>query len=101
MGNVQRVTLTLPADVLAQARELSQGNLSQFVANVLRDYVEHEQLQQLHNVLVAGYQANAEEALEIAEAFRYAEDEAVALHVPPYAEHHVAEPDLPAESGRR
>jgi metal-responsive CopG/Arc/MetJ family transcriptional regulator len=75
MSTVQRVTLTLPADVLAQARELSQGNLSQFVANVLRDYVEHEQLQQLHDVLVAGYQANAEEALEIAEAFRYAEDD--------------------------
>jgi hypothetical protein len=49
--------------------------------------------------LVAGYQANAEEALEIAEAFRYAEDEAVALHVPPY-EHQVAEPDRPADSRR-
>ena len=100
MSTVQRVTLTLPADVLIQARELSQGNLSQLVANILRDYVEHEQLQRLHDELVAGYQANAEEALEIAAAFRYAEDEAVALHVPPYGEYHVAEPDRPANSGR-
>ena len=100
MSTVQRITLTLPADVLSQVRELSQGNLSQFVAHILRDYVEHERLQRLHNELVAGYQANAEEALEIATAFRYAEDEAVALHVPPYAEHQVAEPDRPADSGR-
>jgi metal-responsive CopG/Arc/MetJ family transcriptional regulator len=100
MSNVQRVTLTLPADLLTQVRELSQGNVSQLVANILRDYVEHEQLQQLHDQLVAGYQANAEEALEIAAAFRYAEDEAVALHVPPYNAHQVAEPDLPAEPER-
>jgi len=99
MSTVQRVTLTLPADVLAQARELSEGNLSQLVARILRDYIEHKQLQQLHDELVAGYQANAEEALEIVQAFRYAEDEAVALHVPPYG-HRAAEPDLPVEAER-
>ncbi|MDQ2996514.1 MAG: type II toxin-antitoxin system CcdA family antitoxin [Chloroflexota bacterium] len=100
MSTVQRVTLTLPADVLAQVRQLSQGNVSQLVAHILRDYVEHEQLQRLHNELVAGYQANAEEALEIATAFRYAEDEAVALHVPPYREHQVVESDPRTDSGR-
>jgi metal-responsive CopG/Arc/MetJ family transcriptional regulator len=100
MSTVQRVTLTLPVDVLTQVRELSQGNLSQLVAHILRDYVEHEQLQQLHNQLVAGYQANAEEALEIAAAFRYAEDEAVALHVPPYNADQAAKLDLPAELER-
>ncbi|MEO7913467.1 MAG: type II toxin-antitoxin system CcdA family antitoxin [Roseiflexaceae bacterium] len=100
MSTVQRVTLTLPTDVLAQVRQLSQGNVSQLVAHILRDYVEHEQLQRLHDELVAGYQANAEEALEIATAFRYAEDEAVALHVPPYGKHRVAEPDRPIDSGR-
>ena len=100
MSTVQRVTLTLPADLLVRVRELSQGNVSQLVAHILRDYVEHEQLQRLHDELVAGYQANAEEALEIATAFRYAEDEAVALHVPPYGEHRVTESDRPADSGR-
>jgi len=99
MSSMQRVTLTLPSDVLAQARELSQGNLSQFVASVLRDHLEHERLRQLHDALVAGYQANAEEALEIAEAFRYAEDEAVALHVPPYGADQSVQLE-PASSGR-
>ncbi len=99
MSTVQRVTLTLPADLLAQARELSQGNLSQLVANVLRQHFEHEQRRILREELIAGYIANAEEALEIATAFRYAEDEAVALHVPPY-EHRVPEPDRSVDSER-
>jgi len=100
MSNLQRVTLTLPTDLLTQARELSNGNLSQFVATMLREHFESEQRRSLREELIAGYIANAEEALEMAEAFRYAEDEAVALHVPPY-EHHVAEPDFAADSGRR
>lgn len=100
MSNLQRVTLTLPADVLTQARELSQGNLSRFVANMLSEHFESEQRRILREELIAGYIANAEEALEIAEAFRYAEDEAVALHVPPY-EHRVVEADLSADAGRR
>jgi hypothetical protein len=84
MSKTQRVTLTLPADVLAQARELSQGNLSGFIAQVLRDHFENERLQRLHDALVAGAIAHAEEDLEMAQAFRYAEDEAVARYVPPY-----------------
>ena len=96
MSTVQRVTLTLPADVLAQVRELSQGNVSQFVANILRQHFEQEQQRILREELIAGYIANAEEALAIAEEFRYAEDEALALHVPPYDEHQVAESALPS-----
>jgi hypothetical protein len=86
MNKTERVTLTLPADVLAHAREQSQGNLSHFVAQVLHDHFEHERLQRLHDALVAGAIAHAEEDLQIAQAFQYAEDEAVALHVPPYVE---------------
>ncbi len=86
MSKTQRVTLTLPADVLAQARAASQGNLSGFISQVLSDHFEDERLQQLHDALVAGAIANAEEDLEIAQAFRYAEDEAVARYVPPYIE---------------
>jgi metal-responsive CopG/Arc/MetJ family transcriptional regulator len=96
MSNTQRVTLTLPADILADVRQISQGNLSQFVADVLREHLENERLQRLHDALVAGYQANAKEALEIAEAFRYAEDEAVALYVPPYIENEASESTITA-----
>jgi hypothetical protein len=91
MSNTLRVTLTLPADVLSEARKMSQGNLSQFVGNVLREHLEAERMLRLHEALVAGYQANAEEALEMAEAFRYAEDEAVARYVPPYIADEMAE----------
>jgi hypothetical protein len=86
MSKTERVTLTLPADVLAQAREQSQGNLSRLVAQVLHDHFETKRLQELHDALVAGAIAHAEEDLEIAQAFRYAEDEAVARYVPPYVE---------------
>jgi len=86
MSTIQRVTLTLPADILMKARELSEGNLSQFVAKVLREHFENERLRKLRDDLIAGYLANAEEDLETAEAFRYAEDEAVALYVPGYVE---------------
>ena len=86
MSNLQRVTLTLPADVLTQARELSRGNLSQFVANVLRQHFEQEQRRILREELIAGYIANADEALAIAEEFRYADYEVTMKYVPPSPE---------------
>lgn len=94
MSTVQRVTLTLPADVLAQVRQLSQGNVSQFVANVLRQYFDHEQRRILREELIAGYIANAEEALAIAEEFRYSDYEVTMKYVPPSPE---LEPDHAGE----
>ena len=86
MSNTQRVTLTLPSDVLAQAREMSQGNLSQLVGNILREHFEQKRLEQLREELIAGYIANAEEALAIAEEFRYADYEVTMKYVPPSPE---------------
>ena len=86
MNTVQRVTLTLPAELLAQVRELSQGNVSQFVANVLRQHFEHEQRRILREELIAGYIANADEALAIAEEFRYSDYEVTMKYVPPSSE---------------
>ena len=86
MSTVQRVTLTLPADILAQARELSQGNLSQFVAKILRQHFEHEQRRMLREELIAGYIANADEALAIAEEFHYSDYEVTMKYVPPSPE---------------
>jgi hypothetical protein len=86
MDKSQRVTLTLPADLLEQARLASGGNLSQFMSTVLREHFEDERLRRLREDLIAAAIAKAEEDLEIAEAFRYAEDEAVARYVPPYFE---------------
>lgn len=86
MDKTERVTLTLPASVLAQAREQSQGNLSRFIAQVLHEHFEHERLQELHDALVAGATAHAEEDLAIAEEFRYADYEVTMKHVPPSPE---------------
>ena len=86
MNKTERVTLTLPADVLARARERSQSNLSRFVAQVLHNYFEQERLQELHDALVAGAIAHAEEDLAIAEEFRYADYEATMKYVPPSPE---------------
>jgi len=100
MSNLQRVTLTLPADVLTQARELSNGNLSQFVATMLGEHFEYERLRRLRDDLIAGCIANAEEDLETAAAFQYAEDEAVQLYVPAYIEDDAEVFQAPALSGQ-
>src|SRR6266540_1717109 len=100
MSKMQRVTLTLPADLLAQARQMSQGNVSQYIGNILREHFEYKRLEQLRDALIAGAVANAEDDLETAEAFRYAEDEAVALYVPPYVEDEAAELNVTAASGQ-
>lgn len=88
MNATQRVTISLPADILKQARAASQGNLSQFVASALREHFAQERRLKLRESLIAGAIAHAEEDLATAEAFRYAEDEAVALYVLPHEPEH-------------
>lgn len=86
MSTSQRVTISLPADLLEQVRAASEGNLSKFTATVLREHFEQERRRELREALIAGAIAHAEEDLATAEAFRYAEDEAVALYVLPHEE---------------
>jgi metal-responsive CopG/Arc/MetJ family transcriptional regulator len=84
MSATQRVTVSIPNDLLGQVREMSEGNLSQFISTVLRDYLEQEERRKLREELIAGAIANAEEALAISEEFRYADWEVIKLYVPPY-----------------
>jgi metal-responsive CopG/Arc/MetJ family transcriptional regulator len=86
MSKTQRITLTLPLDVLAQAREASQGNLSQFIGDVLREHLEYKRLEQLRDALIAGATANVEDDRVIAEEFRYADYEVTMKYVPPSPE---------------
>src|SRR5258706_10910826 len=86
MTTTQRVTITLPEELLARARSMSNGNLSQFISRIVDDYLEQERRRELREALIAGYLAYAEEDLETANAFRYAEEEADARYVPPYIE---------------
>ncbi|MDZ4720350.1 MAG: type II toxin-antitoxin system CcdA family antitoxin [Roseiflexaceae bacterium] len=82
MSTMQRVTLSLPSDILVQARELSEGNLSQFVSHVLQEYVIREQKRVIREALIAASIANAEEALALAEEFRYVDYETTMRYVP-------------------
>lgn len=86
MTTLQRLTITLPADVLAHARELAGGNLSKFISEALSEHIEELRLRQLREDLIAAAIAKAEEDLETAEAFRFAEEEVVARYIPPYFE---------------
>jgi metal-responsive CopG/Arc/MetJ family transcriptional regulator len=86
MNKTQRVTLSLPADLLKQLRAVSDGNLSSYVARVLREYLEGERRRELREALIAGAIANAEEALELAEETRYVDYEMVMKYVPPSPE---------------
>jgi metal-responsive CopG/Arc/MetJ family transcriptional regulator len=75
MSTMQRVTLSLPSDILVQVRQLSDGNLSQFVSTVLQEYLTREQKRILREALITASIAHAEEALALAEEFRYADYE--------------------------
>jgi metal-responsive CopG/Arc/MetJ family transcriptional regulator len=75
MSTMQRVTLSLPSDILVQVRQLSDGNLSQFVSTVLQEYLTREQKRILREALIVASIAHAEEALALAEEFRYADYE--------------------------
>ncbi|MBT9585912.1 hypothetical protein IV102_21395 [bacterium] len=77
MSARQRITLTLPTEVLVAVRAESQGNVSRFIASVLSshfDKIRHEQLRQR---LVAGYLAEAESDLSLSEEFHHSDQEMV------------------------
>jgi len=72
---VQRITLTLPEDIIAEAKGLCQGNFSQFVTKVLRDHLEAVRIQQLRIALEAGYKADADLDLAVSDGFRHSDHE--------------------------
>ena len=53
---------------------------------LLRQHFEYEQRRILREELIAGYIANADEALAIAEEFRYSDYEVTMKYVPPSPE---------------
>ncbi len=77
MSQSQRITLSLPADLIASARAASGGNLSRFVASVLRRNLERIRRRELRKALAAGYAAEAELDLAICEEFRHVDRETV------------------------
>ena len=69
----QRVTLTLPEDLVSQVKTLSRGNLSQFVTDVLQEHVRALRREELSQALEAGCKAEAETDLALSEEFRFSD----------------------------
>ena len=60
MITTEKVTVTLPADLMALVRTLAPARRqSQFIAEALCAYIMEQQRKTLRERLIAGYQANA------------------------------------------
>ncbi len=67
MVTTEKVTLTLPTDLVATLRSMAPSRRqSQFVAEALRVYIAEQQRKALRERLIAGYQANAAEDAALA-----------------------------------
>lgn len=82
MSARQRITLTLPTDVLLAVRAESQGNVSQFIASILSSHFDKVRQERLRRSLVAGYLAEAESDLSLSEEFRHSDQEVVERYLP-------------------
>ena len=77
MKDVEKVTLSLPRQLMAQVRELSPTRgQSEFVASAIDYYLTVHRRRALKERLVAGYKAYAAEDTALAEEWRAADDEA-------------------------
>jgi metal-responsive CopG/Arc/MetJ family transcriptional regulator len=60
MSATEKVTITLPADLMAAVRTLAPARRqSQFIAEAIRAYIAEQERNTLRERLIAGYQANA------------------------------------------
>jgi metal-responsive CopG/Arc/MetJ family transcriptional regulator len=83
MAAKEKVTLTLPADLMETVRTLvPPRRQSQFIAEAIRYFVAEQQRRSLRERLIAGYQANATADRETAAEWSVAEDEAWLNYVP-------------------
>ena len=72
----EKVTLTLPADLMAAVRTLAPARRhSQFIAEAIRAYIAEQQRQALRDRLMAGYQANADADAVLAGEWEAVENE--------------------------
>lgn len=67
-ATVEKVTLTLPQDLMNTVRELAPPRgRSKFIAEAIRYFIDEREKRLLREELIAGYQATAEEAAAMAE----------------------------------
>jgi metal-responsive CopG/Arc/MetJ family transcriptional regulator len=72
----EKVTLTLPSEVMDAVREEAEPRgHSKFIAEAVTYYVQERRRLALRERLIAGYQADAERDQALAEEWRHAEEE--------------------------
>lgn len=76
MTQKEKVTLTLPSEVMDAVREEAEPRgYSKFIAEAVTYYVQEQRRSALRDRLIAGYQVNAERDQALAEEWRHAEEE--------------------------
>ncbi len=82
----EKVTLTLPLDLMEAVRTLAAPRQqSQFIAEAIAYFIAERQRKSLAERLIAGYQANAVADAAIAAEWSTLEDEAWLTHIPAHA----------------
>jgi metal-responsive CopG/Arc/MetJ family transcriptional regulator len=72
----EKVTLTLPSEVMDAVREEAEPRgYSKFIAKAVTFYIQEQRRLALRERLIAGYQADAERDQALAEEWRHAEEE--------------------------
>ena len=85
MAATEKVTLTLPKDLMDTVREIApQRGISRFVSEALEYFIAARRRQALRERLRAGYLADAALDREMAEEWRSLEEETWIRHVAPY-----------------
>ena len=75
MSPKEKVTLTLPSEVMDAVREQAEPRgYSKFIAEAVTYYIQEQRRAALRERLVAGYQADAERDQALAEEWRHAEE---------------------------
>jgi metal-responsive CopG/Arc/MetJ family transcriptional regulator len=76
VGQKEKVTLTLPSEVMDVVREEAEPRgHSKFIAEAVTYYVRERRRLALRERLIAGYRADAERDQALAEEWRHAEEE--------------------------
>lgn len=77
MSQKEKVTLTLPSEVMDAVREeAAPRGHSKFIAEAVTYYIQERRRLALRERLIAGYQASAERDQALAEEWRPLEEEA-------------------------
>mgnify|MGYP001815537806 CR=1 FL=1 len=76
MSQKEKVTLTLPSEVMDVVREEAEPRgYSKFIAEAVTYYIQEQRRLALRERLIAGYQASAERDQALAEEWRPLENE--------------------------